>query len=140
MAIDARACPHCGSANVRVTLQTYSTTFLFCDACGCAWDVVGEPSPLAVRPMWAFAREDDRLSITVQSPVKLIVRSATINERQTFASPEDLEKFRSWFEQFLYRNGWALLAKGIDRRADADRRGTERPAERRVLRYKLRSD
>jgi hypothetical protein len=90
--------------------------------------------------MWAFARNDDRLSITVHTPVEIVVRSATVNERQAFASPKELEKFRRWFEQFLYSNGWTLLAKGIDRRSDTDRRITERVRERRVLQYKPRPD
>ena len=65
-------CRRCRSREVRVTLKTFSTTFYFCEHCGRAWDQDGYWStPTALRPMWVYVRDRDRLTITVEAPTEL---------------------------------------------------------------------
>jgi hypothetical protein len=73
--------------------------------------------------MWVFTRGSKRLSITIQAPTELVIRTASI-ERRTFASPEDLGAFKHRFERFLCRHGWTLFGTGVDRRADILDRAT----------------
>jgi hypothetical protein len=118
-----RSCPHCGACDVFVSVESFSAVYLFCYVCAATWDEPksdGGVEPL--RPMLAFARGSDRMSLTAENRRQLMIRSAEINEHTTFATPEDLERFVKWFEQFLCSNGWVLVTKGVDRRRTATER------------------
>jgi hypothetical protein len=83
----------------------------------------------------------DRLSMTVESPTDLSVRSGLIDARMTFPSIPHREAFQAWFATVLTRAGWtAVVQHAVERRRARDDRRDPSLSDRRVLPYPRSAD